>query len=249
MNSLPFLLILAFIGSVAGLIGGVIFLVKENWSKTLTFVATPLAAGVLLSLALLDLLPEAVEAIDNKAFSIVLIVIVASFLIEKFLFSLHHHDHHVKHEDESSIPLVIFGDTIHNFLDGIAIGAAFLVNPTLGIFTAFATFLHETPHEIADFGILISNGWSKRGAITANFLSALATFPGVLFVYFYAGKAEGSVGVLLAVAAGLFLYVATTDFLPEVRHNHKGSTRNQAIFLVLGVLIIVLVGALVPELH
>ncbi len=249
MDSLPFLLVLAFIGSVAGLIGGVVFLVKENWCKTLSFVATPLAAGVLLSLALLDLLPEAVEAIDEKAFSIVLIVIVTSFLIERFLFNLHHHDHHGKHEEEGSIPLVIFGDTIHNFLDGIAIGAAFLVNPTLGIFVAFATFLHETPHEIADFGILISNGWSRRRAFAANFFSALATFPGVLFVYFYAGQTRSVIGILLAVAAGLFLYVATTDFLPEVSHSHKSSTWKQALFLIVGILAIVLVGALVPEMR
>jgi zinc and cadmium transporter len=249
MNSLPFLLVLAFIGSVAGLIGGVVFLVKENWCKTLSFIAMPLAAGVLLSLALLDLLPEAVEVIGERAFSIVLIVIVASFLVERFLFNLHHHDHHAKDDEESSIPLVIFGDTIHNFLDGIAIGVAFIVNPTLGVFTAFATFLHETPHEIADFGILVANGWSKRRAFTANFFSALATFPGALFAYYYAGKAESTTGILLAVAAGLFLYVATTDFLPEVSHGYKGSTWKQALFLIVGILAIVIVGALIPEMH
>ncbi len=247
MDSLPFLLLLAFIGSVAGLIGGVIFLVRENWCKTLSFIAMPLAAGVLLSLSLLDLLPEAVEAIGTKAFSIVLIVIVVSFLIERFLFNLHHHDHHAKHGQESSVPLVIFGDTIHNLLDGVAIGVAFLVNPALGVFTAFAAFLHETPHEIADFGILVANGWSKGRAFMANFFSALATFPGALFAYFYAGKTEGATGVLLAVAAGLFLYVATTDFLPEVTHNNKGAAWKQAVFLIVGILAIVLVGALVPE--
>lgn len=249
MSQLPTLLLLTFLGSVAGLIGGVLFLVKEGWCKKLSFIATPLAAGVLLSLSLLDLLPKAVEVVGNIAFYVVLIVIVASFLFERFLFSLHHHDHGSRGKHSGPVSLVIIGDTIHNFLDGIAIAAAFMVNPSLGVVAALATFLHETPHEIADFGILVKNGWSKQKAFAANFFSALATFPGAILTYFYAGKVEGTTGVMLAIAAGLFLYIAATDFLPEVAHNQEKGSFKQAVFLIIGILAMILVGALVPEIH
>ncbi len=224
-------------------------MVNENWSKTLSFIATPLAAGVLLSLSLLDLLPEAVETIGAPAFTVVLVVMVAAFLFERFLFSLHHHDHGLRGKHAGPVSLVIFGDTIHNFLDGVAIAAAFMVSPSLGVVAAFASFLHETPHEIADFGILIKNGWSKRKAFNANFFSALATFPGAIITYFYAGKVEGATGVMLAIAAGLFLYIAATDFLPEVAHSEEKGSFRQAVFLIVGILAMVWVGTLVPEMH
>ena len=130
---------------------------------------------------------------------------------------------------------MIFGDTVHNFLDGVAIAAAFLVNPSLGLVVALSTFLHETPHEIADFGILLSAGWSRQKAFVANLFSALATFPGALLTYFYASRVESAVGVLLAIAAGLFLYVAATDFLPEVRHAPKTKPWRQALLLIMGI--------------
>lgn len=253
MSNLLSLLVLAFIGSVAGLIGGVIFLVKKEWAKVLCRYAIPLAAGVLLSISLLDLLPRAVDQIGNSAFSIVLAVFIVFFLVERFFFYLHHHydiddDLSKHHEGESAIPLVIFGDTIHNFLDGVAIASSFIVSPALGVVVAFSTFLHETPHEVVDFSILLSVGWSRRKAFVANLLSALATFPGALLTYFFASRVESAIGTLLAIAAGLFLYVAATDFLPEVSHSHDKSLAKTA-FLIVGVLLIVLLRVLVPEMH
>ncbi len=253
MSDLLSLLGLAFIGSVAGLIGGVIFLVKKEWAKVLCRYAIPLAAGVLLSISLLDLLPRAVDEIGNNAFPIVLTVFIVFFLVERFFFYLHHHygmgdDLSKHHQGETAIPLVIFGDTIHNFLDGVAIASSFMVNPALGVVVAFSTFLHETPHEVADFGILLSVGWSRRKAFLANLFSALATFPGALLTYFFASRVESAIGTLLAIAAGLFLYVAATDFLPEVSHSHEKSL-TRTVFLVIGVLAILLLRVLVPEMH
>lgn len=255
MSSLISLLLLASIGSVAGLVGGLILLLKKKWAKNLTTIAVPLAAGVLLAVSLLDLLPQAVEEIGEKAFPVILVVFVVFFLIERFLFSLHHHDdlenhggHHHRHT-ETAVPLVIFGDTVHNFLDGVAIAAAFIVNPYLGLLVALSTFLHETPHEIADFGILLSAGWEPKRAFATNFASALATFPGALLTYFYAAKIESAVGTLLAIAAGLFLYVAATDFLPQVGRAPRDSVGRQSLFLIIGILAIVALGALFPEIH
>lgn len=254
MTELFNLVILASIGSIAGLIGGIILLFKKNWADALADVSVPLAAGVLLSVSLLDLFPESVEKMGNGAFSVILIVFVILFLIERFFLFLHHHDgegeseeghRHIKKESVAS--LVIAGDTIHNFLDGVVIGAAFLVNPSLGLVVAFSTFLHETPHEIADFGILLAKGWSRKKAFLANFLSALTTFPGALLTYFFAEKIEAGVGLLLAVATGFFLYVATTDFLPEATHSHRKHPVKQAIYLIFGILIIFFVKTVFPE--
>lgn len=251
MSPLFSLLALSFIGSVAGIIGGVVFLFKKDWAEALASRAIPLAAGVLLAVSLLDLAPEAVDIIGNQTFSIILIVFVVFFLIERFLFYLHHHHYEDAHghDVETTVPLVIFGDTIHNFLDGVAIAASFMVNPSLGLIVAASTFLHETPHEIADFGILLSAGWTRKRAFFANFLSALATFPGAILTFYFAEKIEAGIGVLLAVSAGLFLYVATTDFLPEVSHAPRGTSRRQALFLIIGILIIVALGAIVPEMQ
>jgi len=246
MSPLLSLLTLAFIGSVASLIGGIILLLRRKWAKGLTSDAIPLAAGVLLAVSLLDLLPQAVDKVGDLAFTIVLSVFVTLFLVERFLFYLHHHSVDDDHRKET-VPLIIFGDTIHNFLDGVAIAAGFLVSPSLGAIVALSTFLHETPHEIADFGILLANGWSPKKAFTANFLSALATFPGALLTYYYAASIEAGVGILLAVAAGLFLYIAATDFLPEAEHAPREKMGRQALFLLIGVLSIVTLGLIFPE--
>lgn len=252
MGNLTLLFIYSFIGSIAGLIGGLILLFKKEWAEKLTSIAVPLAAGVLLSVSFLHLLPEAHDVAGDNAFSTILIVFVALFLIERFFFYFHHHpgkraheDH--SHTDESTVALIIFGDTIHNFLDGMVIGTAFLANPSLSLLIAFSTFLHETPHEIADFGILLAKGWSRRRTFTANLISALTTFPGAFLAYFYADRLRNGQGVLLAVAAGFFLYVATTDFIPEATHAPKKYLGRQTIFLLLGILIIAFIGVVFPE--
>jgi zinc and cadmium transporter len=240
------LLVLTFIGSIAGLIGGIIFLFNRLWARALAAFAVPFAAGVLLSVSFLDLLPEAVGEIGGKAFSIILAVFVVLFLVEKFLFHLHHHNGE-GHDKKDIVPLVIFGDTVHNLLDGLAIGASFLVSPGLGIIVALATFLHETPHEIADFGILLSAGWSRKSAFLANFFSALATFPGAIFAYFYSGGINSLSGILVAVAAGFFLYVSATDFLPETKKAPEASTLKGVSFLMLGIVLIIFLGVLLPH--
>jgi zinc and cadmium transporter len=246
-SSLLNLLGLAFLGSVAGLIGGFIFLFNKSLSKALSSLAVPFAAGVLLGVSFLELLPEAVEHAGGSSFPIILSVFVILFLVERFLFHLHHHNGESHQGRPDIVPLVIFGDTIHNLLDGVAIGAAFLISPPLALVVAFATFLHETPHEIADFGILLSAGWKKNKAILANFLSALATFPGALLTFFYGDRIESLVGILLSVAAGFFLYISATDFLPEAKHAPEGSSfKNIAVF-ILGIVLIASVGIIFPH--
>lgn len=248
-NSVFVLIILSLIGSVAGLLGGIIFLVKHNWSKTLSFYAIPFAAGVLLSVSVLHLIPEASEVMGEKAFIYVLLAFLGSFVFEKYFASLHHHEEHAETLQKSSIPLVLFGDTIHNFIDGVAIAAAYLTSPGLGLTLALSTFLHETPHEIGDFGVLVSRGWSRKKTFIANFLSALATIPGALVVfYLFPNANEGSVSWLLAIAAGIFLYLGASDFLPEVgEHDSKRDTFIKVVLVIIGVFLIHFLSKLLPE--
>jgi zinc and cadmium transporter len=251
-NTLLYLLILTFFGSIAGLIGGVIFLVKENWARKLSEYAVPFAAGVLLSVSLLHLIPEASDQMGETAFVWVLAAFLFSFFFEEYFAHLHHHEHRKGTMRKATVPLILFGDTVHNFIDGVAIAAAFLADPTFGVIVTAATFLHETPHEIGDFGVLLSAGWSRTKTFIANLLSASATFPGALLVYFVLGPdAHENIGALLAVSAGVFLYLGASDFLPEVGDNHDHehgiSTRKQLLLLIFGVLLMYGLFLISPE--
>lgn len=248
-KSVFILILLSLLGSVAGLFGGAIFLIKDKWSKTLSFYAIPFAAGVLLSVSVLHLIPEASSQIGEKAFMITLIAFLGSFIFEKYFASLHHHEGHEDTLQKTTIPLVIFGDTIHNFIDGVAIAAAYLVSPNLALTVAFSTFLHETPHEIGDFGVLVSRGWSRKKTFIANLLSSMATIPGALIVfYFFPNSNEGSVAWLLAVAAGTFLYLGASDFLPEIgEHDSKKDTFIKMLLVIIGVFSIYFVSKILPE--
>jgi len=247
MNPLIAILLLSFVGSVAGLVGGVVFLLKKEWARTLCKYAVPFAAGVLLSVSLLHLLPEAVHLIGEPAYFIVLIALLFSFFFEQYFAHLHHHEGHKHVTIKASAPLVVFGDTIHNFIDGVAIASAYLVDPYFGLVVTLSTFLHETPHEIGDFVVLMSAGWSRGKTFMANLLSATATFPGALLVYFYLRNAHDKIGILLAISAGIFLYLGASDFLPEVGEEEKGvSTWKKLSLLVIGILLMYFLSVISP---
>lgn len=237
---------LAFIGSIAGLLGGIILLMSKKWGRFIGAHAVPFAAGVLLTLSLLDLLPESIEALGIEVtFPFILLVMVVAFLLEQFIIHFHHHDEHKHQELESAIPLVLVGDSLHNFLDGVAIAAAFLIEPRLGLFVAIGTFLHELPQEIGDFGILLSAGWQKLKIIGFNLATALSTFVGAGLTLLFAQ--DQLVSYLLAVAAGLFLYIAVVDLLPRIGGRAKDVSWHQSASFITGILLMVLVIRIFPD--
>src|SRR3989338_4371127 len=247
MFELANIIALALLGGVLGLVGGLIMLAVKPWSRVLSAYAVPFAAGVLLTVSLLGLLPEAAEIIGEAAFLAVFLGFLASYLFESAFFALHHHEGHA-HEakQKASVGLIIFGDTIHNFIDGVAIAAAYLINPGLGLITAISTFLHEVPHEIGDFGILLKSGWQKRKIIGVNLISALSTVIGALAVL-YLAPSEALEGYLLAGAAGLFLYLGASDFLPQADENSQRLP--QVAVMMLGMLIMYLTLNVIPHGH
>lgn len=215
MNEIWIISLLVLFGSLIALGGGLLFLQIKSLAKFLNDYASSFAAGVMLTVALLGLIPEAVHELGEPAFLTVLLAFLTTYLFENYLFQLHHHqdkDHH--NHQAIAAPIVIIGDTIHNFIDGAAIAAAYLANPALGITTAISTFLHEVPHEIADFSVLLQLGWQKRKVVWTNVLSALTSFLGA-FAVILTAKTLDVLGYLLAIAGGLFLYLAASDFLPK----------------------------------
>ena len=222
---------LVLFGSVFALIGGIVFLSVPRWSEALAMYSVPFAGGVLLTVALIGVLPESVEILDHSAYLITLVTFLVIFLFENLFFSLHHHDedgHH--HIAKKSAWFVMLGDTIHNSIDGVAIAAAFITSPGLGLITAVSTFLHEVPHEIGDFGILLKARWSKRNIILTNLISACASLFGALAVYLVK-PSDSILGILLAISAGIFLYLGASDFLPHAgQHLSKGKMMLSLLF-------------------
>jgi len=249
MSDLINILALVFLGSIISLVGGVVFLYNKSWSGWLSSHSIPFAAGVLITVSLVSLLPESVHMIGERAYLVLLISFLCAYLFENFFFSLHHHndDRHKNKAVQKSVPLVILGDTIHNFIDGIAIAASFITTPGLGLITAISTFLHEVPHEIGDFGILLKAGWSRRKTFCVNLVSAMASVLGALFVVYLVDD-PGIIGVFMAIAAGLFLYLGASDFLPHI-HEEDLSPTSAVISLLVGSLIMLSVTSFVPHSH
>lgn len=244
MNNFLSINFLVLFGSLAALAVGVLCLQNKFLSRLLTKHATSFAAGVLLAISLLGLIPEAAHELGESAFLIVLVSFLATYIFENLVFALHHHSDDTHGHHTAAIPLVIVGDTIHNFIDGAAIAATYVVNPGLGITTAISTFLHEVPHEIADFGVLLAAGWKKRKIIMVNILSALTSFAGAYIVLMLA-EMGNILGYLLAISGGIFLYLGASDFLPKP--GKAGSSRPAVVALLVGIAAIFIALTLIPH--
>lgn len=225
------ILLTVLLVSLISLIGIFSLLFKEDLMNKILFVLISFAAGSLLGAAFFDLLPEAVERINEGIFGYALLGIVIFFLMEKFLYW--HHCHEGKCEIHTFTYLNLIGDGIHNFLDGIVIAAAFVIDIQLGITTSIAVILHEIPQEIGDFGILIYGGFSRGKALFYNFMSSLSAFIGALVAYFFLPNMGNFAPFVISFAAGGFIYIACSDIIPELHKekNMKKSIIQFALFL------------------
>jgi len=170
-----------------------------------------------------------------------LIGILFFFFAERFLRWFHHHHEHKGNESrDPSTNLIIFGDTLHNALDGVAIAAAFLVSVPVGIVTTIAVAAHEIPQEIGDFGLLLSKGMRRRSVLLANVFSALATTVAAVITFSLGGDDRLPLGVLLGLISGLLLYIAMSDIIPTIHQSiSKQKTFNwQPFMLLIGVIVV-----------
>jgi zinc and cadmium transporter len=192
-----------------------------------------LSAGFLLGTAILHMLPEAFESgADFHALSWTLLAgIIGFFVLEKFAIlrhSHHHegdgHDHHHGHDHHEAGPqgmLILIGDSIHNFVDGVLIAGAFLADPVLGWITAVAIAAHEIPQEMGDFIVLINAGYTKARAFAYNAISGLAAVLGGVVGYFALASVKELLPFAVMVAAASFIYIALADLVPDMQRQRK----------------------------
>lgn len=243
MATLEQVVFFSLIGGVFSLIGGVLLLTRKGNAKLLAEYATPFAAGALLAAAFLDLLHEGIEQGDAETvLSWALGGLIMFFLLESLLTWFHHHHEHKDKKIDPTVSLVVVGDTVHNFIDGAAIAAAFLVSVPTGIVTTIAIAAHEIPQEIGDFGLMLKKGMNRKQVLTVNIISALATTVAAI-LFFQLGKDnEPLIVALLGLTAGFFIYIAVSDIIPSIHDSKSKKSLNiKSLLLVFGVVFVALV--------
>jgi zinc and cadmium transporter len=207
--------------SAIALVGSLTLLLSDRTLERVLLPLVALAAGTLLGGALLHMIPAAVDTMGNR-FPVYLWVFAgfaAFFALEQFLQWHHCHDVPCEHGIRPLSYLVLIADGLHNFIGGLAVAGAFLIDVRVGISAWLAAAAHEVPQELGDFGILVHSGWSKARALLFNFLSALTFLVGGLIAW--AAARSFDVSFLLPFAAGNFLYIAAADLIPEVKHGES----------------------------
>ena len=199
------------------------------------------AVGTLLGVALLALVPEALESLPPRAaLGALLAGVVSFFMLEKLVIWRHCHTQDCDAHD-STAALILIGGSLHNFTDGVIVGAAVLTSLPLGITTALAVAAHQIPQEVGDFAILLDAGYSRTRALVMNSLSASTCALGAVAVYATTSWTPTALPYVLAFAAGSFLYVAMSDLIPGLHREavDVGAVR-QVVLIAAGVGTIVL---------
>jgi zinc and cadmium transporter len=217
---------------------------KEVLNKLLLFMVS-FSAGGLLGDAFLHLLPEAADAAGlTTDISIFLMSGIAfGFVTEKFICWRHCH---VPTSDEHPHKLGLmnlFGDGVHNFIDGLIIGGSYVVSLPLGITSTMAVILHEIPQEIGDFGVLVYAGYSMGRALLYNFITALTAFVGAAASVAAAPAVGWLTEFLIPFSAGTFVYIACADLIPELQRTRSTTLTDsvlQLAALALGVAMMLL---------
>lgn len=244
---------------LATVAGGLIAVLVASWlayrvfSKYLHHMVS-LSVGVLLSVALLHLLPEAFESAEadvHTLFAVMLAGLLGFFALEKIALLRHSHHHegdghhhhkgHDRHEAGRGGVMILVGSSLHNLCDGVLVAAAFLTDPVLGVLTASSIIVHEVPHKLGDFVVLLNAGLARRRAFMLILFTSLCTALGGLAGYFVLQQAQEIVPYVLVIAASSFLYISVADLMPQM---HERVSLADAIpqLLLVGVGVILIYG-------
>ena len=228
--------------SAIALVGIVFLFTRRPGLRAETFLLS-FAAGVLLATTFLELIPEAVERdqAQGNIFAAALVAMIGFFFLERVL-----HGFHI-HEDSraaASRYLILVGDGVHNFIDGVAIAASFAAGPELGLATTLAVTVHEVPQEIADFSILIGGGFPFWKALLLNFLSGLTAILGALLFFALGDLVERHLAWFMTTTAGMFIYIAGSDLIPQVHHHRAAPGALVYLPFLAGVVIIAALAAI-----
>lgn len=250
MSLLTWIIIFSLLGGVLSVIMASTFLLfPENIRSRLVPHLVSFAIGSLLGAAFLGLLPHAMAGKGVEDFHVlfltVLLGLLGFFLLEKMVLWRHchsehceahghDHDHGHTHDEETKATgmMVLLGDAMHNFVDGVLITAAFMTDLHLGIVTALAIAAHEIPQEVGDFVVLLHSGFTRAKALFYNVLSSLTTIVGALLAYVWLAGMEEVLPYVLAVAASSFIYIAVADLIPGLHKRAEVSATVQQILLI-----------------
>lgn len=232
---------LSIAGSLVGVLvaSTLLFFNKDARTRLVPWLVS-YAVGTLLGASLLVLVPEALDSLPPPAaFGTMLAGIITFFILEKAVLWRHCHGDEECHVHPSTVPLVIVGDAVHTFVDGIVIAAATMTSIPLGVTTALAVVAHEVPQEAGDFAILLAAGQPRRRALLLNLSSAVGGVAGAALMLLFGATTPQIVPFVLAFAAGNFLYVAMADLIPSLHRGHLDSNAvRQVILISLGILTI-----------
>ncbi|WP_174484178.1 ZIP family metal transporter [methanotrophic endosymbiont of Bathymodiolus puteoserpentis (Logatchev)] len=262
MNLLFLIIIFTAIGGVLSVLAASVFLLLSDSMRAKVLPhGISFATGALLAVAFWGLIPHAFEEVAPSEIQTlsgsIMLGLLLFFTLEKLLIWRHCHssscevhidtDEHDEHGDshdhgshKSAGTMILIGDGIHNFVDGVLIAAAFLTDVQLGIVTSLAVAAHEIPQEVGDFAILLHSGFSKKKALIYNVLASLTTVLGGVLAYYSLAGLHDSLPYFLAIASSSFIYIAVADLIPTLHKKTDIKTSLQQIALILaGVVLIV----------
>jgi len=266
LNVLLFIILFTALGGVLSVLAASVFLLlPETLRQKVLPHGISFAIGALLTGAFCGLIPHAFEEVPvaemENLSATILVGILLFFVLEK-LFIWRHchshaceahgedaHEHHGHSHSHGSSPsnrraagvFIILGDSIHNFVDGVLIAAAFLTDIQLGIVTSLAVAAHEIPQEVGDFAILLHSGYSRSKALLYNVLASLGTVVGGVLAYFSLGDFHHILPYLLTLAASSFIYIAVADLIPSLHHKTDIKTSLHQIGFILAGVVLILV--------
>ncbi len=233
------IILLIFLFSILGSIGAIItasilLLFKGKAETKLVAYLISYAIGTLLAAALLGMIPKALSLSDPLIIcSFILGGIILFFFLEKLVIWRHCHDKECEIHSAAG-PILLIGDAIHNFIDGIVIASSFIISIPIGIVVSLSVIAHEVPQEVGDFAVLLESGYSKRKAFFLNFLSSSSTIPGALISYGILDSISVIIPFILAISAASFIYIALTDLTPNLHHKIGIGESIKQIILIIG---------------
>jgi len=235
-----FALISVLIISAVSLIGILTLWLSDKKTKKIFVYLVSFAVGGLFGDAFLHLIPEAMREVSNHTTAALFILtgILSSFAVERFLQWRHCHIPTSKEHPHTFAYMNLFGDSVHNFIDGLIVGGSYLVSIPIGVSTTIAVIFHEIPQELGDFSVLVYGGIQKRRALMFNFLTALTAIVGAIVALVLGSSLEGFIPLLVPFAAGNFIYIAGSDLIPELRRDTTELKKAalQMTALILGVI-------------
>jgi len=235
MSVLLWILGATLVDGLIGLVGIFSLLLNKRLFHSLIGVLVAFSAGALLSGALFHLLAESLDRLSAmSSFIFLLIGFAMFFVVERFL-----HWHHC-HDDKCDVHpysyLILFGDAIHNLIDGFVIAASFIVSVPFGIITTLLIIGHEIPQELGNFAVLVHGGFGKYKSLMYNFFAQLTCVLGGLIGYVLSNSVDKLTTFMLPFAAGGFIYIAASDLIPELHKEPKlGKSMIAFAFFILGI--------------